>query len=120
MQVIKIERQLQILQTQRTAATGQQARVLSDQIGVLQTEKVATKAGLADQGAMNIMSKNGTPTRNGIDKAYAGAKPFAKEVNVVVEAKGRAALPNDPPRCLPAPGFLVRRRAWCVLRRAGG
>ena len=63
---------------------------------MLQTDKLATKAGLVDKGPMNIMSKSGNPTRNGVDKALSGAKPFSKEVNVIVEAKGRAVLPNDP------------------------
>lgn len=94
--VMKIEKQLQVVQTQRASAKGHQARQLSEQIGELQTEKLATQAGLADQGPMNIMSKKGTPTRNGVDKAYSGAKPFSKEKNVVVEAKARAQLPDEP------------------------
>jgi RHS repeat-associated protein len=95
-QVARMERQLKVLQTQRAAASGKMARELSDQIGVLQAEKLATKAGLADQGPMNILSKQGAPTRNGVDKAFSGAKPFSKSVNVVAETKARAALPGAP------------------------
>jgi len=93
---IKVTQEIKVLQTQRAAATGSNATRLSEAIGELQAKKLQIQSGLSDAGKMNINSKKGNPTRHGIDKAMSGAKPFSKEVNVVAEIKGRAALPTDP------------------------
>jgi RHS repeat-associated protein len=98
--VIRVERELKLLQTERAALTGNNAGLVTEKIAVKQTEKLAAKSWLKDEGATNIFSKSGNPTRHGVDKAFSGAKPFSNKVTAVVEAKGRAALPNDPTEML--------------------
>ena len=94
---LALNRELRQARADRAGAKGQAARLKSEEIGELETDRLANRARLQSRGDMSPRSAAGAPTVQGVDRAYHGAKPFGPKRNIVVEAKGRALLPEDPP-----------------------